>query len=149
MDKPLVEWDWKTLAAIIDTEGSIMIFAIQRYRRAEKLVNRSPEHRPVIKVSMTDKEFVENLVANFGGYFCFNGNTGKNRPQWVWEIHNRSELKLILKSVLPFLIIKQRQAQLVLDFISIGCQVKNNQLRAEYRKQMRELNTHKHRMVEN
>ena len=99
---PAQVWKLAYLAALIDGEGSI-IFGSQSQR--------------IITVANTDYGLMEWLKANFGGNIRTGKvENGKHKTQYKWDISQRLDVKILLTSVMPFLIIKREKAvKMLLD----------------------------------
>lgn len=104
--------NWSYLAAMIDGEGSVM------FKRLQKKSENTPVLTPVIGVYNT-YELVIRMIHAFAQ--CGNVTVGK-RPNpkhktiYAWTIYNHKDAQYVLGNVLPLLIIKKRQAELVVEF---------------------------------
>ena len=94
----LSETDKAYLAGIIDGEGCITVLTVA--------------------VVMNDKEAVQMLYDAFGGclFFVKRGNA-KWHDSWRWAVKQR-KAAVALEAFLPYLRVKDRQAQIALEFIS-------------------------------
>jgi hypothetical protein len=74
--------------------------------------------RPIIKVSMTDRFAIEAL-SNWAqcGHLSIE-HSGKDVPAITWYAYKRNDIESILKRILPYLITKHRQAELLYEFVS-------------------------------
>ena len=100
------------IAGLIDGEGCITI-----HTRNDRAV--SVEHYPVVCLTLGKaKNIVTELKERFGGSvrvaYKFHKN-GKTSIVDVWKISSRKAYAF-LKQILPYLQIKRRQAELVIEF---------------------------------
>lgn len=93
------------LAGIIDGEGTISITKTNAYKNKDW----SPVYN--LKVSCINKNYdvISMLKKNFGGWI------GNDKICWRWSVTCLKALKTI-KMLIPFLIIKNKQAQLGLEY---------------------------------
>jgi hypothetical protein len=107
------------LAAFIDGEGNIRI---TKYNR--KRITYSPE----IRIASTSITLIKWLLDNFGGsYYGQKKYSHKHKDSYVWRAVKVYDL---LRQVLPYLIIKPSQAELVLKFKGVSV-AERPQLREE------------------
>lgn len=99
--------DFIYLAGIVDGEGCIR-------------VNNAPR----LHITNTSQILIEWLVDRFGGYVWVQQTSfvDNNKPRFQWEVSAR-QCEAILQQIVPFLVIKKLQAQLVLDYYSEGVSV--------------------------
>jgi hypothetical protein len=102
------------LAGIIDGEGTITVF--------------HPKSRPatvfeqIVTVETTSKILTDWLVIHFGGQVYFRERPinlpqgiQSKRSRWKWTLR-KSEIDNIVPAILPFLVIKHEQAELMIEF---------------------------------
>jgi len=99
------------LAAVIDCDGS---FTLVKENSQTHCKNIRYEFR--IVVTNTNKEFLEAIKNEFGGHVRV-----QNKSNGVWKTSYRwtsssKKIEEIAWGILPFLIIKKRQAELLLEF---------------------------------
>ena len=97
------------IAGIIDGEGCLRIVKAMPYR--EDMVN--PSYSPSIQVGMKNREVLEFCKQYFGGSIY------KERTRyWVyrWRINSKRQVINCLKKILPWLIVKKEEAEVLLDF---------------------------------
>lgn len=98
------------LAATFDGEGTI---SLQRFGSP---VLRPAHIYPRLQVSNTDVGLMGWLVANFGGHYEPKGRGLLGRKQcYQWRMQGQEAINLLVM-VLPWLLIKQAQAWLCLEF---------------------------------
>lgn len=104
-------------AGIVDGEGSIVI-TVRKPNKKSRLKSRS--HQLGVVVANTRKELPEWLKMSFGGFVWPQRSNRKRgwRVNWTWNIY-ANKAKEFLKLVLPFLILKKRQAELAIEFQEI------------------------------
>lgn len=96
------------LAGIFDGEGH---FSIVLYRALRK-------HFPIVGVMNTDEGLMQWLSENYGGAI-YHRKSPSNKAHWKarfeWRIYSAAIDRLI-PAMLPFMVIKRRQAELLLRF---------------------------------
>jgi hypothetical protein len=134
-------------AGFIDGEGSIKII-----RRKPSLVRREKNYtyRPCLSISNTDRGIIEQLKEDFncGTIWRKKPYRENHKQAYGWYVWNRKCLA-IMEILLPYLIIKRKQAELVVEFYQ-NCDMRQrgNQgtpqhivdLREEYRLRFMALN---------
>jgi hypothetical protein len=110
VDGQLTLWDeeqsiaWCAwLAGLLDGEGCI---TIRPQRRSTFL--------PAVRVVMCDEEPVTRLYAQYGGSFVLRPRPAPWRDAFSWQVTGRA-CQQPLKDALPYLVVKHRQAALVLE----------------------------------
>ena len=107
--------DYKYLAGLADGEGS---FSIGRSVRKNKRISYSC----CFGISNTNFGGLASVVCEYGGNLRLapNGNNSKYKTAYlVYFAH--AWMKEHLSNLIPFLRFKQRQAEIVLEFLSIYC----------------------------
>lgn len=116
---------WPYMAAIIDGEGSIVIYpnGSTKYSYNSEIV-----------VPNTSLKLMEWLVANFGGRYSVlypKDSHGYNRkPLYRWRVSGKKNRENLILGVLPYLVIKLEQAKTMLEFerLGYGEQLKRSEL---------------------
>jgi hypothetical protein len=104
--------DWAYAAGLVDGDGSINISKERRYDRPNPFY-----FRVNVRVAQTDMAALIWLKEIFGGCIYFqNRQRGNRKTCWCWSIRSRKLIVTFLESILPYLKIKQQQAQLCLKF---------------------------------
>lgn len=98
-------------AGIIDGEGSILI-ARARYRYKN---GGGPCYRVVFSLSNTNKELMDWICLKFGGKAYISKRIPGNKQSYTWMVSNK-RAATIIEMVRPYLIAKQKQANLLLEF---------------------------------
>jgi hypothetical protein len=101
-------------AGILDGEGNV---SIERVAPNAKQRTHNPRHQARVTVVNTSPELIEWLVAHFGGTVQARKiDPLKHKQTWAWRLAEIPVLAL-LKLTLPYLVIKRRQAELVIEFV--------------------------------
>ena len=97
-------------AGLLDGEGCVRI---GRFKNS----NGEIRYRAQIQIGMTDKSPIQWLKDTFGGglYTDRKLNQPKSKPCYVWQV-DAQDGKDILKQALPYLKVKYRQANNVIEF---------------------------------
>ena len=101
---------WQYLAGMIDADGSI---GTTRTGMNRNIVGR-------VIIANTNHDFLQSIKEEFGGSLSLRKQGSK--PNWkpfgsISWTNRRAEI--VLENILPFLIIKQEQAKLVLELIKM------------------------------
>lgn len=110
------------LAALIDGEGSIMF--VKRVGSKKAKVRRNPHYRAVVSIATADYRLMEALIKQTGIDRVYqhriNGDprTPMKRASWTWRLTSE-DIQEWLPRVLPYLVLKQQQAKLLLEAIKI------------------------------
>jgi len=138
--------DWRYLAGVIDTEGSIYMRVKDIKKgssyfsnvRGKRYTQGKDYHYCLVCVTvhMTSRKFVNYLYKKYGvGRFKKYKRIGYRRDGYYWIIENPEQVVYLLKNILPFLIIKGRQARLGMETLK-----KKGNAREEDRMLMKKLN---------
>lgn len=95
------------LAGLLDGEGFIGMFH-----------NRPGYYVVAMKCHMCDREGLDLLKQTFGGSISVGSNSHHPglRPSWQWQLYGRKQVMSTVKILIPYLIIKKRLAQAVLEY---------------------------------
>lgn len=109
------------LAGIVDGEGSLCVYRVNpaKYNRYQ-----TPNYRAVLNISNTRKELVSWLDDNFSN---FNSGSKKHKrsifkknsthERWIYEwVVQGHRLLDICEQLMPYLVLKKRQAELIIEF---------------------------------
>ena len=120
------------LAAVIDCEGWVGMYESTR-KNGQKVYTVG------IGVGNTKKELINKLRSLTGmGKIYYIQLPAPAKHKWTWMITRRLEFKRILKTIRPYLLLKQRQADLLLKLPPL--QDKEPLLRARLCAKLRLLN---------
>ena len=121
------------LAGIIDGEGCLTIGA----GRKGNITN----YNSVIMIASTDEKLIKWLQHNFGGnYYKSSRVSEKWKQAYIWRYLKKKEIEVLLLAVLPYLIIKRKQAILLLEFVRLPRYQETPEKREEIYQKMRLLN---------
>jgi len=131
------------MAGIIDGEGHITITGARpcKYVRPGRLnPDKSWRFQINIGVTSTDKRLIDWIVGHFGGTFYADKRQQQNwKPAYRWRLLGRNAQEQFLLGVLPYLVLKQEQANLMLQFIRMG-DIEDQEARRFFYEQFMELN---------
>lgn len=103
-------WIW--LAGFVDGEGCIGIYKETDNRRNTWTL------RPSFQITNTDKGVIDYIVENIGGTYCSHKRLLPNHKiQYHWMLRDRKRLLESMNNMLPYLIIKKKQAIQMLDYL--------------------------------
>lgn len=98
------------VAGLIDGDGSLSLIR-------ENRVNGF-KYYPCIQLSNVFEEMVTFLHDTFGGIKKIKSRqTHSKKTQYVWNVRGLESCKNVLLKILPFLVLKQRQGQKLLNYI--------------------------------
>jgi len=103
------------IAGIIDGEGSIRINKSFTPRTIAVHRVKSPVYNAQINLGMVDKEIPDLLKDTFGGNVREERVPGM-RSIWRYSLTGRNQLIDVLNNLLPYLRIKRKHAEVVIDF---------------------------------
>ena len=98
------------LAGIIDGEGTIYIQKVDR--------KTFFDYFPRIQIVTTNKELMYWIKDTFGGIVSFRDRSTENRnwkPQYTWYT-TRKIMDILLPLIHPFLIIKKKHVEIMIEF---------------------------------
>lgn len=103
---------WAYLAGVIDGEGWV----------GAQLGTSTPQ--PMIQVDNTYEGLIDYLVAQFGGNkTSYETTQRKANPTWKqpyrWSMTSKDELIPLLQRVLPYLVVKKAQVELLIELCEI------------------------------
>jgi predicted transcriptional regulator len=106
------------LAGLLDGEG---YFGLMKRGGTNHGYQRK-SYQPAIKMAFTDKdaEILYFLKDKYGGYINKSKAKGNKKSSTQWEIKGKIHLKNFLPSIIPYLILKKKQAELLLEFCEMG-----------------------------
>lgn len=106
------------IAGLIDGEGCVGVYVITRSRR-----EISPQFTIFMSVAMTDEKTVKWLhkVIGFGSVHVYKNSKRdpeKYKPAWIYKVATRQAAQLLAR-IIPFMITKREQAELLVEIIEI------------------------------
>lgn len=112
------------VAGLIDGEGCINIIKIQRKLEYQQVENHKVEsymsYRASIIINMVDALALAILKDRFpqSHLYCYKSKQPNRKPQWHWCLYD-NHCWDFLKSLKPYLINKQDEAQILLTFLVV------------------------------
>lgn len=136
------------LALALDTEGCIGLYK-NRSERIQRHCKVGYTWDVVVDVCSTSREFPEFLKSQFGGGGISTDKHSKPRRlrAYHWRM-NKTQMTCLLPKAIPFMVKRKKQAELLLEAISIieeikGRGRKDNPRLDEIEKELRRLNANK------
>ncbi len=105
----ITDIDCAYAAGIIDGEGSVMIMRCTRKYRGYVSY-----HLKVV-VTNTEQAMILWLHRHFGGSIYALPRIEGRRKAWRWQVCTK-KARVFLKYILPFMVTKQKKAELAIDF---------------------------------
>lgn len=102
------------LATAIDCEGYI---GINRMNHKIRLPNRNLQHSAKVGLAMNHPAYPAALKVRFGGSMRSQHNPKGNQPIYRWELVGNKQTGPVLSTLLPYLVVKKQQAEVVLEFL--------------------------------
>jgi len=103
------KWIW--LAAIVDCEGCLGL-----WKKREKHLRRGYRYQPALTITNSSREFLELIKKTVGcGYISRNT---KRKDWYQYEMCN-NDLRRVLPQIQPFLIVKKKQCELLLEALKL------------------------------
>ncbi len=107
---------WAYLAGLIDGEGSFVIqkTAVEKIAKSSKSV--SPKYLAYFCIGMVDKEPLDLIQETIGAGKVYEERVPERRSMWRIRFGGRLKLMPFINNLMPYLIVKKKQAELMLDF---------------------------------
>lgn len=107
---------WAYLAGLIDGEGSFVIqkTEVEKISKSSNCV--SPRYLPFFCIGMVDKAPLDLIQETIGLGKVYEECVRDRRSIWRIRFGGRVKLIPFIKELLPYLIVKKKQAQLLLEF---------------------------------
>jgi hypothetical protein len=110
----LPEWLKGYIAGLVDGEGTVSIVKTNRRDR------KNEQYKPLIKISNTCRKALDVIIERVGGfrYHSEKGRLSHNSRIPIYDIliEKHKDVEVFLKTILPYLLIKRKHAELVLKF---------------------------------
>ena len=104
---------WPYVAAMLDGEGSICLHVGKQIKGSEYSIQ--------IVIYNSSLRLMQWLVGNFGGkFYTRTRQASSKRTQYCWHPSGKKNRELFILGVLPYMIIKRRQAEIALEFLRLG-----------------------------
>ena len=110
------------LAGLLDGEGQV---SIVKNRRTDGKRKRAYSLRAEVRVSQRRRILLDTIASWVGKDGTSIGRTGQNGAYYVLRFHS-AWLRANLRKIIPHLIIKRRQAEVVMRFLSQPARVGRN-----------------------
>jgi hypothetical protein len=139
--------DWSYLAGLFDGEGTFSIY--QNSGNYKKLASGEVRQynftNSRVEITNTSVELMEWLVRHFGGvYYTHRRAKAIHKVAYSWRPKGKNNTEKILLGVMPYLVIKRRQANILLQYIrlgsSCGTEQRDTEKRFELMRECQELN---------
>lgn len=102
--------NWAYIAGLMDTDGSFMI-------SKRILGNKSPSYTAKISYGEIDSRPCSFIKKCFKyGKVVIKDNENTRQGRFVWELVVKDQICLFIRKILPYLIVKKRNAEIVLKF---------------------------------
>lgn len=130
------------LAGFIDGEGTITVSI--RKNKATPWTGGSPI-TPLIIITNTNKEIIDHFhTILYGSTIKTHGGPGiRDKDVWVLQIAKLLDVKALLEQISPYLFVKRKQAELLLEFCNLRLKdkwMRYNPRLFDIAKEIRELN---------
>ena len=107
---------WAYLAGLIDGEGSFIILKTAVEKIAKSSNSVSPRYLAFFCIGMVDKAPLDLIRETIGMGKVYEERVPERRSMWRIRFGGRLTLIPFVKQLLPYLIVKKKQAELLLDF---------------------------------
>lgn len=121
----MIETDKAYIAGFIDGEGCIGIY--QRHKGKDK-----GHYEPKVSIGQSNKEILEkilkmmdNLKSSYVSLSCKGTIGNRTKDYYQLNIFRLSSIKELLEEIYPYLILKQKQAEIMLNFVNHRLTLKN------------------------
>jgi len=103
------------MAGIIDGEGCIRLGKCSGKKTMESTRSITPKYVAYIQLGMVEKVIPDLFCSTFGGSVREERVPG-HRSMWRWAITSRPQVTKVLKTIMPYLIIKKKHAETIIKF---------------------------------
>ena len=107
---------WAYLAGLIDGEGSFVIQKTAVEKIAKSCKSKSPKYLAYFCIGMVDKAPLDLIQETIGAGKVYEERVPERRSIWRIRFAGRLKLMPFIKELMPYLIVKKKQAELMLDF---------------------------------
>jgi hypothetical protein len=107
---------WAYLAGLIDGEGSFVIQKTEVEKIHKSSKSKTPKYVPYFCIGMVDKAPLDLIQETISAGKVYEERVPNRRS--IWRIRFAGRIKLIpfIKQLIPYLIVKKKQAELLLEF---------------------------------
>lgn len=107
---------WAYLAGLIDGEGSFVIQKTEVEKISKSSKSKTPKYLAYFCIGMVDKEPLDLIQKTIGAGKVYEERVPNRRSIWRIRFAGRLKLMPFIKQLLPYLIVKKKQAETVLKF---------------------------------
>jgi hypothetical protein len=107
---------WAYLAGLIDGEGSFVIMKTSVEKIAKSSRSKSPKYLAYFCIGMVDKAPLDLIQETINAGKVYEERVPDRRSMWRIRFAGRLKLMPFIENLLPYLIVKKKQAEVVLDF---------------------------------
>jgi hypothetical protein len=105
------------LAGFMDGEGSFSIVkTYQIKQRVDGSKVKNIRYHLHVKITNTNKTVLDWIVEHFGGQLSNKKQVREWKPKWDLTITGNASMERFILAIMPYLIVKKKQAQTALDF---------------------------------
>lgn len=117
MFENVTETEWAYIAGIIDGEGCLGVYHRSSRNKGTRQVIPSTSYRPRIQVVNTNLNLVLWIRDRLKGDIAtYASHDSRRKTKYVWRNGAARSILSICEHCLPYLVIKRKQAELVLRF---------------------------------
>lgn len=116
---------WAYLAGLIDGEGSFVIQKTAVEKIAKSCKSKTTKYLAYFCIGMVDKAPLELIQETIGSGKVYEERVPERRSIWRIRFAGRIKLMPFIKNLLPYLIVKKKQAELMLEFCENWSSPKN------------------------
>jgi hypothetical protein len=138
---------WSYLAGLFDGEGTFSIYQNHGNYYTTKLGEERQYNftNQRVEITNTNIELMEWLIKNFGGVYYHHRRAKEiHKIAYSWRPKGKKNTEELILGILPYLVIKRKQAKLILEYIrlgqSCGTELKNVDRRKELMLECQALN---------
>lgn len=107
---------WAYLAGLIDGEGSFVIQKTEVEKIAKSCNSKSPKYLAFFCIGMVDKAPLDLIRDTIGAGKVYEERVPNRRSIWRIRFGGRLKLMPFIKELIPYLIVKKKQAELMIEF---------------------------------
>ena len=108
---------WPYLAGIVDGDGTLCI----NYRIPGKQKHPTSVYFSQVIIYNTSVPLMKWLIKTIGGRFYLRTKTSlSKKPQYAWFPSGKKNKEKFLLGILPYLVAKHRQSEILLEFTRLG-----------------------------
>ena len=139
--------DWSYLAGLFDGEGTFSIYQNSGNYKTTASGDKKQYNftNSRVEITNTNVDLMEWLVKHFGGvYYTHRRAKSVHKMAYSWRPKGKKNTENIILGIIPYLVIKPQQANIVLEYLRLGssCGTERRDVdrRFELMRQCQELN---------